>query len=512
MPRYRKKNNDDYGQCPDSDVEVDIADDTSLVGHPEGNEVTLERNIGIFGCISFVVGTTIGSGIFVAPKGVLVNAGSIGMALVIWVVSGVICGIGGMCYAELGSTFPRSGGDFTFLLENFGPLPAFLRVWTSIVAVRTAAATVVAITAAEYLLKPMFPACQDIPEQAVRLLAAFLICGVSALNCRSATLGAKIQIIFTISKLVGLLVIGLSGLVLLCQGEGNNALLSFASTDVTKLPLALYSGLFAYSGFQYLPQITEEVINPTRTIPIGIMASMAIVITVYLLANIAYFVVLTPEEILSSSAVAVDYGRYELGPFWWTMSIVVTLSCIGSLNGTVFTTPRMFFVAAREELLPEVFGMIHINWKTPLPSIVSMMPVMLATLLVSDIYSIINYFSFMRWTFLILSVAIIPYSRWKQPYLKRPFKLPLILPLIFIMASFFVVIVSLYSAPHDCGIGLIITLSGIPVYYIGVGWKNKPEWVKGLLTSFTHSVQKISYVVPQESKIDESAANEYEKS
>lgn len=490
----------------DSDFEdEDISDKASLLNlnqtksvDEDEEAVVLERHIGILGCIFFTVGTTIGSGIFVSPKGVLENAGSTGMALMVWIICGVLCTIGGLCYAELGATFSKSGGgDYTYILQHFGPLPAFLRVWTSIIAVRTAAPVVVAITAATYLLKLCFPACQDPPSAAVRLIAAFILCSVCALNCRSSDWSSRAQGFFTVTKIIGLMLIAVSGIVLLFQSNEHNLKLTFSISDPTKLPLAFYSGLFAYSGFQYLPQISEEIVRPTRTIPIGIATSMIIITSVYLLANVAYFIVLSPEEILTSDAVAIDYGNYILGSFWWTMSIAVALSCIGACNGGIFTTPRMFFVASREGHLPQLFTMLHMKWRTPLPAIGLMLPVMLFMLISQDIYSLINYFSFMRWTFLAMTVAVIPYSRWRDPELERPFKVPIILPFVFIFACMFVVSVSLYSAPLDCGIGLALTLSGIPVYYVGVWWKNKPKWMILLLKCATHTGQKILYVVPQ---------------
>lgn len=152
-----------------------IGPSTSTAKLLEPDTVVLRRQIGIVGCIFLTVGTVIGSGIFISPKGVLENTGSVGWALVIWGACGVLSTIGALCYAELGTTYTKSGGDYIFLLENFGPLPAFLRIWTSIVAVRTANNVVLAITAATYLLIPFYPDCEDPPTKAVKLLAAILI-------------------------------------------------------------------------------------------------------------------------------------------------------------------------------------------------------------------------------------------------------------------------------------------------------------------------------------------------
>ena len=158
----------------DVNISTNPTESTDLL---ESDRVVLRRQIGAFGCIAFTVGTVIGSGIFISPKGILENTGgSVGWALVIWAACGVLSTIGALCYAELGTTFTKSGGDYVFLLENFGPVAAFLRVWTSILAVRTANNVVLAITAVTYMLIPIYANCGEPPYNAVRLLAALMIC------------------------------------------------------------------------------------------------------------------------------------------------------------------------------------------------------------------------------------------------------------------------------------------------------------------------------------------------
>ncbi len=140
----------------------------------EKEGVTLKREIGLVGCIAFVVGNVIGSGIFISPKGVLQNTGSVGLSLVVWVACGILSTIGALCYAELGTTIPESGGDFTYILQTFGAVLAFLRVWTHIVAVFTASFAVLAVTGATYLTEPIFGEC-TVPTVVIQLLAATLL-------------------------------------------------------------------------------------------------------------------------------------------------------------------------------------------------------------------------------------------------------------------------------------------------------------------------------------------------
>ena len=138
--------------------------------------VVLKRQLGLWSCVGLVVGNIIGSGIFISPKGILANTGeSVGWALVVWIACGVISMLGALCMAELGTTFPRSSGDFMYIMIGFNKLLAFLRVFTYIFIVRPAATAVVSMTMGQYILAPLFPDC-IVPQMAVKLLAALALC------------------------------------------------------------------------------------------------------------------------------------------------------------------------------------------------------------------------------------------------------------------------------------------------------------------------------------------------
>ncbi|XP_033626207.1 cystine/glutamate transporter-like [Asterias rubens] len=272
--------------------------------------------------------------------------------------------------------------------------------------------------------------------------------------------------------------------------------------SASDIPLAFYSGLFAYSGWQFLPSFTEEIINPARNIPIGIVVSMTIITGVYIMANLAYFVVLTPAELLASEAVALTFAERVLGPWSVIISIAVAMSCIGSLNGALFSFARILMVSSREGVMPQVLGMIHIDYKSPLPAAVVSFPIVIAMLMSPDINTLINYLSFTRWLFISIAVASIPYFRWKYPDMPRPFKVPIILPIIFIICALFVVGVSIYSSPVDVGIGAAITVAGVPVYFFFVWWENKPVWFTNAMDSLTCFLQRFLYIAPGAKKTD----------
>ncbi|XP_071959575.1 cystine/glutamate transporter-like [Antedon mediterranea] len=475
---------------------------TSSTSDREG--VALVRQIRIIPFSSLIIGTVIGSGIFISPKGILEYTHTVGLSMVIWVVCGLISTLGALSYGELGTTFSKTGGDFIFLLESFGPMAAFLRVWTTIIVVRPASWAVLAITSATYIITPFYPNC-NVSLSAVRLLAATILCVVFLVNCVSVPLTSRLNVFFTIVKLSGLIVIVVAGIVLLIQGNTDNFKDAFKGNEEFKwieLSLAFYSGLFAFSGWHIAASITEEVINPSRTIPVSTVIAMTVITSVYIMVNIAYFTVLSPAEILASDAVALSFGQKVFGDWAWILSIVVAGSCIGAINGGVLSSSRMNFAASLEGQLPKLLSMIHINFKTPMPSAVIMLPLTLLLLVSDNVYSLINYMSFTFWLFIGLTTASIPYFRMKYPDWERPFKVNLAVPIIFTCFALFVVAVSLYSAPKDCGIGLAITVAGIPLYFIGVRWTEKPIWFEDGMDNFTLFCQKLMLVVEGEKKED----------
>ncbi|XP_023610141.1 cystine/glutamate transporter isoform X4 [Myotis lucifugus] len=449
---------------------------------PPGQEtVMLKKKITLLRGISFIIGTIIGSGIFISPKGVLQNTGSVGLSLIVWTACGVLSLFGAMSYAELGTSIKKSGGHYTYILEIYGPLPAFVRVWVELLIIRPAGTAVISLAFGHYFLEPFFIHC-EIPKLAIQLITAVGLTAVMVLNSTSVSWSARIQIFLTFCKLIAILIIVVPGVMQLIKGQTQHFKDAFSGSDasIMGLPLAFYYGMYAYAGWFYLNFVTEEVENPERNIPLAIGISMAIVTIGYVLMNVAYFTTISAEELLLSNAVAVTFAERLLGNFSLAVPICVALTCFGSMNGGVFAASRLFYVASREGHLPEILSMIHVRKHTPLPAVFVLYPLTMVMLFSGDLYSLLNFLSFARWFFIGLAVAGLIYLRYKRPDMHRPFKVPLFIPALFSFTCFFMVALSLYSDPFSTGIGFILTLTGVPAYYLFVIWDKKPKWFRRL--------------------------------
>ncbi|XP_019628884.1 PREDICTED: Y+L amino acid transporter 2-like [Branchiostoma belcheri] len=468
----------------------------------KGSPVRLQRQVTLANAVGLMVGNILGSGIFIAPKGVLLYTGSTGLSLIVWAVSGVFSALGALCYAELGTSILKSGASYAYILEAFGPFPAFLRLWVSVLIVDPTGQAVIALTFSSYLVQPFFPGC-EVPYGAVRLLAIAIVCVLTFVNCANVRWVTRVQDAFAYAGVAACVMVIISGVVnVVITGDMHVFQNPFKGTnpDMGRAALALYPGLYAFAGWDMLNFITEEIKNPHKNLPRAIWISMPIVTVLYILINLAMYSVLSAQQVLESEAVAVTYAEKAMGVVSWTIPILVAMTTIGGINAYILAVSRLYFVGSREGHLPQVLSMINIWTLTPAPAVLFNGFLVCCYLISDDVLTLINYFSFMYWIGVGLSIAALLYLRWRQPDMHRPIKVHLALPVLFLMASLFLVIVPFYSAFRDSVIGCAIFLSGVPVYYIGVHRKVHPAWLHNIADGITRRVQKLLLCVPQEAE------------
>ncbi|KAK7072837.1 Y+L amino acid transporter 2 [Halocaridina rubra] len=437
--------------------------------------VELKREVGLWNGVGITVGSMIGSGIFVSPGTVLKYSGSIGMSLIVWVLSGLMSMCGAMCYAELGTMIPKSGGEYTYILEAFGNIPAFLNVWTAVAIVSPAGRAVSLLAFATYVLQPLFPDCDGPPFWAVRLVALALLCFLGYINYSGIKMSTRLQNALTLVKLLALLVIIVIGIVHLAGGNTENYQEPMAGTSTSPFSIAttFYSTTFSYGGWEFLNNMTEEVKNPNKILPRTIVTSVAIVTVIYVLINIAYFAVLTPSEILSSSAVAVTFGNQKLGIIAWTISIFVACSIFGSLNGGIMTFSRVLYAGAREGHLPKCFSLVHINNKTPGVAIIASLIGSSVVIFANDYASILAYLSFAMNLMNLLCVLAFLWFRYNQPERHRPIKVWFGFPAVYLVLNIFITIFPIIEQPTEIATAAAILVLGLLVYYLAIYKKNE---------------------------------------
>lgn len=461
--------------------------------------VNLKPKVSLINGITIIVGSIIGSGIFVSPKGVLEHSGSVGLSLIIWVACGLFSMIGAYCYVELGTSIIKSGADYAYMYEAFGPCIAFLRLWVECMIVRPCSQAIVALTFSYYVIEPLFPDC-DQPDIAVRLLAVVCILVLTFVNCFDVKWATRVQDVFTYAKLLALALIIITGIVQLARGETEyfQDPWEHTETNIPKACLAFYSGLFAYNGWNYLNYVIEELQDPVKNCPKAIWISISLVTVVYTFANIAYFTTVSREEVLSGAAVAVMFAKRLYSFMWFIMPIFVSLSTFGGVNGILFTSSRLFYVGGRNGHMPQILSMVQIKRLTPMPACIFMGLLSLVYLTSSDMYALINYVSFVNWLAIGLSVAVLLYFRYKRPDMHRPIKVALVWPIIYVAFSLILVLLPMYSSPTETGMGCLIIATGLPVYLIFVYWENKPKDILDFFDRATLALQKLMMVVPEE--------------
>lgn len=483
----RKRKGEDSGEEDGQSIQSD-----------EPRKTNLQKQVGLISGICMIVGTIIGSGIFVSPKSVLANTGAVGTCLTIWAACGVLATLGALCFAELGTMITKSGGEYPYLMEAFGPIPAFLFSWTSLLVTKPSSFAIICLSFAEYASAPFYPGC-DPPQVVIKCLAAAAIVIITIVNSLSVKLASYLQNLLTATKMIIVIIIIVSGIVLLAQGKTENFEDPFKGSkiSISSIGLAFYNGLWAYDGWNQLNYITEELKKPYRNLPLSIIIGIPLVTVCYVLINISYFTVMTSTELLQSQAVAVTFGDRILYPASWIVPLFVAFSTIGSANGTCFTAGRLVYVAGREGHMLKVLSYISVKRLTPAPAIIFYGTVAIIYIIPGDINTLINYFSFAVWIFYGSTILGLIVMRFTKKELKRPIRIPIVIPVLVTIVSILLVLAPIISAPELAYLYCVLfILSGLIVYVLFVHFKF--SWPQKISKPITMHLQMLLEVVPAE--------------
>ena len=500
---FKEENDDEEEEISFDSNRVSSPEEECLLGSQshESQDVVIKRRLNVLHCVSILLSGIIGSGIFISPHLVLKNSGSVGLTFVVWTLCGVVAMLGSLCYCELGTLIGKSGAEYIYLKSVFGPLPGYLVCWADVWFLGPTANAIIPLTMAHYLVTIFFPSieCEN-AELTIKLVAAIGILFVTAVNCFGIRFSARLNVVFSTAKILAIVTVVVCGVTWLAQGRLSETLkppfFRGSKWKAGKIGHAFYGGLWAYGGWNTLNSVTEELQTPAKTLPRSIFIALPIVTVCYLVINLAYFAMLTPAEMLTSPAVAVTATGKVHAVFLVVTPLFVACSCLGTMNVGAFAGPRLLFSMAREGQMPRVLGMVHKDFQTPIPAILFRTTLNLILILPTNIETLLNWLSFGAWVSFGATFLAVIVLRWKKPSDPRPFKVPIIIPIIMVLFSLYFVVVPFVSQPAESAYGLIIILLGIPVYYGIVSRKHRlPVCLVKFMDKLTITVQLLTNAV-----------------
>ena len=450
--------------------------------HPE-----LKRVLGIWSAAAIVVGTVIGSGIFLVPSSMIQNVGTPLMVFAVWVFGGLLTLFGALSYAELAAAMPEAGGEYVYLREAYGPLWGFLYGWTQMWVAKSGSIATLATGFFIYLANfrpelekvwmvvplPLGEAGRPLEIRYGQLLAMAVIAALALINYFGVRAGGNVQVSVTVVKVLLLAAIVVIGLGTAHGTSANYHTSTPAPGGIAGFFAALVAALWAYDGWNNVAMVASEVRKPQRNLPLALILGSLAVLAIYLLTNLAYFRVLPADSVAGTDRVAGEMMRRILGPGGAAaVSVAAMISIFAALNGSILSGSRVPFAMARDGLFFRRVGFVHPKHRTPSVSILALSA--WAALLVlsgryDQLYTYVIFASVILYGMATASVIVL---RFKRPDLPRPYRTlgyPII-PAIFVIAISCLVVSTLLKSPRESLMGLVLISVGLPFYFY---WKRR---------------------------------------
>jgi amino acid transporter len=449
----------------------------------------IRAHLSLWDAVSIIVGIVIGASIYEIPPSVFKNAGSPWMGLAVWVITGLLCFIGALCYAELASTYPRLGGDYAYLTMAYGSGAGFLYGWAQLAIIQTSNIGMMAYVFADYSIR-----LWDLPVGTGVLFALLAVGVLSLMNILGVVVGKGTQNILTAAKIVGLggiLVAGFWG-----GGGMASAFEGRVLTEQPNLMFALVPVFFAYGGWNDAAFVAAEMRNHRRNIPLALILATGGIIVVYVLVNAAYLLGLGFEGVQNSEAVAADVLKLAIGE-WGSkaMCLLVMISALGAVNGLIFTSSRIYAALGSDHHIFAPLSRWNPRLGSPVWSLVTQAAITLIMIAavgtkvgqswLNQLFvqarlgevswegrggfgTLLQCSAPIFWIFFSLSALSLFVLRFKNPGKDRPFSVPLfpIIPLIFLATCVYMVYSGIKFAGNFGLVGGGLLLAGIPLWLI----------------------------------------------
>jgi APA family basic amino acid/polyamine antiporter len=431
-----------------------------------GQKTSLLEVLGLWDSVAIAVGIAIGVGIFRVPAEIAKFLPSPFLIILAWMLGGVFSLVGASCYAELASSFPRTGGDYVYLKESYGTWAGFLYGWSGILVVRTGVIAAVAFIFAEY-----FVSLFSLDASLVKAIAVSIVLTLSFINVLSLREGKRLQNISVIAKVLALLGIMIFGFLSRKGSVANFQPLPFSGVTgkgiIPLFALALIPILWTYGGWHENTFVTGETKDARRVLPRALMLGTLIITALYISINLAY-IYLVPIDRMADASLIVSDVMYILCGKWAKkiVEILVVISAFGGLNGTIITSSRITYAMGEDNRLVGYLGKIDKNFKTPARAIM-VNALWSIILIIWGTFSRLLFFTgVLVWLFFALIVAGVFVLRRKFPHIERPHKAwgyP-VAPFIFVLVCLWLVVNTVIYYPGQSVVGICLMLSGIPLY------------------------------------------------
>jgi basic amino acid/polyamine antiporter, APA family len=448
----------------------------------------LKRDLGVWSAAAIVVGTVIGSGIFLVPSTMARELGSPLKVFGVWIAGGLLSLFGALSYAELAAAMPEAGGEYVYLREAYGPLWAFLYGWTQMWVAKSGSIATLATGFYIYLANfrpelgkvwvvapvPLGEGGLPLPIRYGQLLAIGVIALLALINYFGVRVGGNVQVATTLLK-VGLI----GAIIVIGLGSGIGSTANFHSSTpaspggILGFFAALVGALWAYDGWNNVTMVASEVRRPHRNLPLALILGTSAVIAIYLLTNLAYFYVLPAGAVAATDRVAAEAMRIILGaPGAAAVSLAAMISIFAALNGSLLSGSRVPFAMARDGLFFRGVERIHPVHRTPSVSILVLSA--WACLLVlsgryDQLYTYVIFASAILYGMATASVIVL---RFRRPDMPRPYRTlgyPVV-PIAFVLGIACLIVSTLRSSPRESVLGLLLISVGLPFYF---HWKRR---------------------------------------
>jgi APA family basic amino acid/polyamine antiporter len=448
----------------------------------------LRRALGLWPATAIVVGTVIGSGIFLVPADMVRAVGSPARVFAVWIFGGILTMFGALTFAELSAAMPEAGGGYAYLKAAYGPLWSFMFGWTTTVIFEPASLAALAVGFCAYLSDffpglqaeawivplPIGPGGAPLEIRYAQFVAIGILMFLMGVNYLGVQVGGRVQVALTGLKLA--LIGGVIAAGLLWghpTGETMHQAAIAHPGGVAGFFAALVAALWAYDGWSNSTSVGSEIERPGRNLPRSLIIGSAITIVFYLLANLAYFSVLSGPEAAQSSRLAADMMRKIAGSKGAAaISLAAMVSIFGSLNGSLLSNSRIPFALARDGYFFRSVAWIHPRHRTPSTAILFLGLWSCVLVLSGQFSELYTLAIFPGWILYAMTGASVIVLRRKLPDLPRPYRVwgyPVV-PALFVLVAGVLLYSTLQTSPRESGIGLVVILAGLPFYF---HWKRR---------------------------------------